>query len=194
MRFRFRMHSEYRKCGEKWSVFCITVWWECCKALISFFIFPSSNAASKNLPVCRPTYQDIIDIGRGPTQKCLWLGLFIDAAWEEAHFSLCWSLVREGNKYWISLHERREIEIWIGVANACQCYWLFRIWRMKCIFCVYVCVSVWLMQTVPASSGFPTLPARSYFPITSGELEWHRWSECFKRKSNLKDKPSHSSL
>lgn len=90
-----------------------------------------------------------------PTQKCLWLGLFIDEAWEEAHFSHCRSLVREGNKYWISLHERRRIEIWIGVANACQCYWLFRIWRMKCIFCVYVCVSVWLMQTVPALNGFP---------------------------------------
>ena len=88
----------------------------------------------------------------------------------------------EGNKYWISLHERREIEIWIGVANACQCSRLFCIWRMKCIFrvCVRVCacVCVWLMQTCRYWMDFHL----SYFPITTLEQERHRWSECFKRE------------
>ena len=144
------MQSENRKCGEKWFVFCTSLRWQCCKAPIFHpQMLPPRICLCAGLPRhnrCR----------QRPSPKCLWLGLFIEAAREEAHFSHSWSLVGEGNKYWISLHERRKIEIWIGVANACQCYWLFRMWRMKCIFCVYVSVSVWLMQTVPASNGFPT--------------------------------------
>lgn len=121
------------------------------------------------------------------------IGPFLDATCEEAHFSYCWSLVREGNKYWISLHERREIEIWIGVANACQCFGCFGYGGWNVFLCVCACQCV----TDADRAGiewFSTSLAWSYFPITSREQKWHRWSECFKRKSNLKDKPSHSSL
>lgn len=59
------------------------------------------------------------------------------------------------------------------------------------LFSVCMCVSVcdWCRQC----SHWMVLHL-SYFPITTLEQEWHRWSECFKRESNLKDKPGHFSV
>lgn len=63
------------------------------------------------------------------------------------------------------------------------------------VFSVYMCVCQRVTDADSASiEWFSNVPPWSYFPITSYEQEWHRWSECFKRKSNLKEKPSHSSL
>lgn len=82
------------------------------------------------------------------------IGPFIGATWEEAHFSRGFMLLRKGNKYWISLHERREIEIWIGVAKTpASATGAFGCGGWN-VFSVYVCVSVWLMQTGPASNVF----------------------------------------
>lgn len=130
---------------------------------------------------------------RSPKLPPDWSPLFMNAASEEAHFSRCGSFARDGNKYWISLHERGwgGVEIWIGVANACQSSWLLGIWRMKCISaCVCVCQCV----TDAGSAAVEMLFHLSCFPITTLQPEWHRWSECFKRGSNLEDKPSEPRL
>lgn len=131
---------------------------------------------------------------RSPKPPPDWPPLFMDAAGEEAHSSRCGSFARDGNKYWISLHESGGgggIEIWIGVANACQSSWLLGIWRMKCIS---VCVCVCQRVTDAGSGAVEMLFHLSCFPITTPQPEWHRWSECFKRGSNLEDKPSEPRL